>query len=191
MAKNKTKETLVNVNHFIESYVDDVAKRNDLKIFEQKIRNQESLNKTNLDNLVFFQYLIGNLDWSVPNRHNMKIVKAKDKGLPIAIPYDFDYAGFINTSYAVPPVGYNISSVRTRVFRGICRVNNYIPTIKYYQSKKESLYATINNATFLDDKNRKNILKYIDDFYAVLDNPKTLSKKIIKSCKAKHKHTYQ
>jgi tellurite resistance protein len=79
MAKNKTKETLVNVNHFIESYVDDVAKRNDLKIFEQKIRNQESLNKTNLDNLVFFQYLIGNLDWSVPNRHNMKIVKAKDK----------------------------------------------------------------------------------------------------------------
>ena len=29
MAKNKTKETLVNVNHFIESYVDNAQKRKD------------------------------------------------------------------------------------------------------------------------------------------------------------------
>lgn len=170
--------------------VDDVAKRNKLKVFEENIRNQESLNKTNLDNLVFFQYLIGNLDWSVPKRHNMKIVKAKNKGLPIAIPYDFDYSGFVNTSYAVPPAGYNIGSVRTRVFKGICRANNYSATIKYYQSKKNDLYATINNAKFLNDKNRKSIIKYMNSFYVVLDNPKSLNKKIIKGCRAKHEHRF-
>jgi len=183
------RKTFTKIGILLED-IDDVAKRNDVKVFENKIRNQESLEKTNLDKLIFFQYMIGNLDWSVPNRHNMKIIKAKSKGLPIAVPYDFDYSGFVNASYSVPPVGFNISSTRTRVFRGICRVNNYGPTIQFYQNKKSELYKKINEATFLDDKKRASLLKYMDDFYEVLDSPKLLTKKIIKACRAKHKHRY-
>ena len=186
----KNKKTFTKIGILLED-VDDVAKRNNLKIFKNKIRNQEALEKTNLDNLTFFQYFIGNLDWSIPKRHNMKIAKAKNKGLPIAIPYDFDYSGFVNSPYSVPPEGYNISSVKTRVFRGICRINNYRATIKFYQNKKQRLYTTINNAGFLDAKSKKDIIKYVDDFYAILNNQKTLNKKIVKACRAKHKHTYQ
>lgn len=171
--------------------VDDVAKRNDLKVFKDVIRTQESMNKVNLDNLVFFQYMIGNLDWSISKRHNVKVVKDKKKGLPIAIPYDFDFSGFVDTSYAVPPAGFDIPSVKTRIFRGYCRINNYNSTIKFYQSKKDELYTTIKNATFLDDKNQTTMVNYLDDFYTILNNPRKLDKNIIKACRGNHTHTYQ
>jgi len=185
---NKRK-TITKVGILLED-VKTVAKRNNLKVFEKLIRNQESINKFDLDNFTFFQYMIGNLDWSIPKRHNVKILKDKNKGLPIAVPYDFDYSGFINTSYAIPPKGFGISTVKKRVFRGICRVNNYSATIKFYQSKKNELYSVINNASFLDAKNRSELINYLDDFYTTLNNPKEVNKKIIKTCRAKHKHTY-
>lgn len=186
----KKGKTFTEIGILLED-VDDVAKRNNLIVFEDVIRSQESLNKVNLDNLVFFQYMIGNLDWSISERHNVKIIKGKKKGLPIAIPYDFDYSGFVDTPYAIPPKGVNVSTVRTRVFRGYCRINNYTPTIKFYQDKKEELYTTVNNAIYLDDKNRTNIINYLDDFYTILKNPKEVNEKIIKACRAKHKHTYE
>ena len=178
-------------NGFLIEEIGDVAKRNKLKVFDGLLRNQESLNKTNVDRLVFFQYLIGNLDWSIPRRHNVKIMKDEKKSLPFAIPYDFDYSGFVNTSYASPPEEFKISSVRIRVFRGLCRRNNYDETIDFYKKIKPELYNTVNQATYIDIKSRANLIKYFDSFYDILDNPKAVFKKIIKTCRAKHKHVYQ
>jgi len=177
---------------FLIEKTKDVAKRNDLTVFKDSIRNQETLNKTNLDKLNFFQYMIGNLDWSIPYRHNIKIVIDKKGGLPYGIPYDFDHSGLVNAPYANPPPDFNISSVRTRVFRGFCRYNNgYDNTIDFYQEKKPEFYALINTSTFLTSKNQKYILKYLDSFYDTLDNPKAVKKKITTVCRVKHKHAYE
>ena len=178
-------------NGFLIEEIGDVAKRNELKVFKDSLRNQESLNKTNVDRLVFFQYLIGNVDWSIPKRHNVKIMKDEKNNLPFAIPYDFDYSGFVNTSYSSPPEGFNISSVKIRVFRGLCRRNNYDGTIAFYKKIKPELYDTVNEATYIELKSRENLIKYFDSFYDILDNPKAVFKKIIKTCRAKHKHVYQ
>ncbi len=35
----------------------------------------------------FFQYMIGNTDWSIPNQHNVKMLQGASTR-PIAIPYD-------------------------------------------------------------------------------------------------------
>ena len=93
-----------------------LAKRNDMKVFKDSLRNQEVLNKDNLDKLVLFQYMVGNLDWSIAKRHNMKLIIGDKGQLPLAVPYDFDYAGMVDTPYAVPPSESNVADVKTRGF---------------------------------------------------------------------------
>jgi hypothetical protein len=176
---------------FIIEHIKDVAKRNDLKVFDESIRNQEVLGKENLDKLSFFEYLIGNLDWSITNRHNIKIMINKKGGLPIGVPYDFDYSGIVGTGYAVPPPGFDISSVKTRVFRGMCRNNGYKPTIEFYQQHKPVLLTVLKNATYLSDNGRNSMEKYLLSFYDILDNIGNTEKKIVKACWANHKHLYE
>ncbi len=168
-----------------------LAKRNNMNVFKDSLRNQEVLNKDNLDKLVFFEFLIGNLDWSIAKRHNVKLIIGEKGELPIAVPYDFDYSGMVGTLYAVPPEGSNISDVKTRVFRGYCKRNGYGETIEYYQSIKNQLYDVINESYFLTEKSRKNMTKYIDQFYKNLDNPKYVAKKINMACSINHKHAYE
>lgn len=183
------KKTITKKGILLED-VEDVGKRNGLLEFKKDLRNQGSLDKINLDNLVFFQYLIGNLDWSIAKRHNVKILKDDSNGLPLGVPYDFDYSGFVNTSYAKAPEIFNVSSVRSRVFRGFCRNDNYEGSVSFYNSKKTELYTIINKSLYLDSKERENAIEYLDEFYEILNNRKLFYNNVVKACRSEHKHVY-
>jgi antitoxin component of RelBE/YafQ-DinJ toxin-antitoxin module len=89
--------------YIIES-IDQIAKRNNAIPFELKNLSDKYINQECLANIYLFQYLIGNTDWSIPAGHNINMIKSSDplQVKPLAIPYDFDYAGIVNTNYAVP-----------------------------------------------------------------------------------------
>ena len=176
---------------FLIEDIDDLAKRNGMKEFKDSIPNQELCNRVETDRLMLFQYMIGNLDWSVPHRHNFKLI-AKEKSLPVAVPYDFDYCGMINTSYAAVPEDMNVPSVRTRVFRGLCRQKGgYDAVLKYFQELKPDIYAVYKESEYLSDKSKTSAIKYLDDFYKVLDKPKLFEQKVVRACRAKHKHLFE
>lgn len=177
---------------FLIERIKDVAKRNDMVVFKDSIAHQDVCNKTEIDKLTIFQYLIGNLDWSVPMRHNIKILAPEKRGFPVAVPYDFDHAGLVYTSYANPPEGSGITSVRSRVFRGLCRFNNgYYKTIDLYQKLKPDLFSLVQNDPYLSDRSKKSVEKYMESFYDILDNPKKVEQKISTVCRAKHQHLYE
>jgi len=176
---------------FLIESMKDVAKRNDMKEYDGLIRNQEALDKDNIDKLVLFQYMIGNLDWSVPKRHNIKVMVGSDGSLPIAVPYDFDYSGIVDISYAVPPEGMGISSVRERVFRGLCRKNGYGEEIQFYKTLQPKIIEEINEANYMEEKNRTAVLDYVNEFYKDINNPTIVKEKIDQACRAKHKHSYE
>ena len=67
-----------------------------------------------------FQYMIGNLDWSVLKSHNIALFRRED-GTIIPLPFDFDYSGLVNAEYAVPPKALHLYSIRVRKYRGFCR----------------------------------------------------------------------
>lgn len=186
----KPENTSTHFGFLIES-IKDLAKRNDMKEFEDLIRNQEALDKDNLDKLVLFQYMIGNLDWSVPKRHNIKIMRKEDGTLPVAVPYDFDYTGLVNAPYAVPPEGMGITSVQSRIFRGLCRDQGYAGQIQFFKALQPKIMEVVNDATILDEKNRSEVSNYINEFYKDISNPKTVTEKIDHACRAKHKHRYE
>jgi hypothetical protein len=176
---------------FLIESINDVAKRNEMSVFKDSIRNQEVLNKDNLDKLMLFEFMIGNMDWSVPKKHNMKLIVGEKGSLPLAVPYDFDYSGMVDTPYAVPPEESNISDVKTRVFRGFCRHNGYQETVDYYNTLKEDLYKVVTNASFLTDRSKNNMTKYLDSFYKNINDPKYVDKKINKACRVDHKHAFE
>ena len=125
-------------------------------------------------------------------RHNIKIIAPAERGFPVAVPYDFDHAGMIYTSYANPPEFSGITSVRSRVFRGLCRFNNgYNKTIDLYQKLKPDLFSLVQNDPYLSDRSKKSLEKYLESFYEILDNLKKVSQKIRTVCRAKHKHLYE
>ncbi len=176
---------------FLLEDIDDLAKRKNMKEYEGLIRNQEALDKDNLDKLTLFQYMIGNLDWSVPERHNVKIMLADDGSLPVAVPYDFDYSGLVDAPYAAPPEGIDIPDVTTRVFRGLCRDGGYEGQIQFYKSMQTRLLEEVSNATYMDEKSRSEARSYLNEFFADINNPSIVTKDIDQACRAKHKHRYE
>jgi len=188
--RNKPNQKNIHYGFLIEG-IKDLAKRNDMKSFKGEIRNQEVVNKEDLDKLLMFQFMIGNLDWGISKRHNMKLIKGGKGELPIAVPYDFDYSGMVDTPYAVPPEELNVSDVKSRLFRGFCRRDRYKKTIDFYKTKEDDLHEVVNNSNFLNDRSSNNMNKYIDSFYELLNSEKHVDKKIVKACKVDHQHAYE
>ena len=188
--QNRPNQESIHYGFLIES-LGDLAKRNDMTAFKGKIRNQETVDKDNLDKLVFFQFMIGNLDWSITERHNMKLIKGGKGALPIAVPYDFDYSGIVNTPYAIPPEQLYLSDVKTRLFRGFCRRDNYQETIDFYKSLEEDLRKEVTMLGTLNEKSVNSVSKYLDSFFEILESEKSIDKKIIKACKVNHQHAFE
>jgi hypothetical protein len=98
----------------------------------------------------------------------------------------------INTSYAVVPADINVPNVRMRVFRGLCRQKGgYDEVLKYFQNLKSDIYAIYTESEYLSDKSKTTAIKYLDDFYKVLDKPKSFEQKIVQACRANHKHLFE
>lgn len=123
--------------------------------------------------VAIFQYMIGNLDWSVPGLHNMKLIKPKDdpNTLPYAVPYDFDYCGLVNAPYAVPPEQIDVKSVTERFYRGFPRsMEELEPVIEHFKKQKEKTLELINNCQWLSNRYKKEMTSFLEDFYKTIDN---------------------
>lgn len=171
---------------FLIEDIDQLAQRhNAIRIETKSIRDQKMEIKI-LTDAYLFQYLIGNTDWSIPGMHNIYLIKSADPTLqkPYVIPYDFDYAGIVNTTYAVPDEHLGTQSVRERVYRGVCLPEAYLlKSAEQIVQKKEKMYAIYENETLLSKTNKRNTLKYLDDFFEILESERSFKRKIIEGCR--------
>ena len=116
----------------------------------------------------------------------MAIGKEDGQGPTYAIPYDLDSSGLVNAHYAAPPNGLRIKSVKHRLYRGFCVNNDELPqTIALFNEKKTDILALFQNNTHLTDYMRDGAIKYIEDFYEIINNPKKLEKNIIDKCRGR------
>ena len=117
-----------------------------------------------------FQYMIGNADWQLFTKHNLKIFQKEGANKFIIVPYDFDYSGLVNNAYALPNPDYHQKSVRDRVYIGTDAPLSE-ETMELFLSKKTTFENLINNMEFLSKRHRKESLRFLDSFYKVLQNP--------------------
>ena len=133
-----------------------------------------------------FQYMIGNTDWAIPVPHNFKLVKPSVPTSSIlAIPYDFDYSGMVNTGYAIPAEELGIETVRTRVYRGFClpSQDHYQRIFKVFLENKQAMFSLVEDFELLDKKSRPEMLEYLEEFYKILENPRLANQEIIGVCR--------
>jgi hypothetical protein len=146
------------------------------KSAERKNISMVNLDSADMATFAIFQYMIGNNDWTLTGMHNMKLLGKTGKML-IPIAYDFDYAGIMETPYAVPPRELEISSVRERLYRGL----NYTPSVfesvfEKFRQAKPQIYALYEGNPLLDKGYIKRTLKYLDEFYEDINDPKAIKK---------------
>ena len=161
-------------------------KRTNTKEIEFKGMSQRNVIPEMLDMMAIFNYMIGNTDWSVPILHNIKLFApappAPADKIQI-VPYDFDYAGIVNTPYAVPFDQLPIKSVRERLYMAVCRTEEeFNKTIDEFIQKKDEFYRVINDFPFLDDRSKKETIKYLDGFYAGAEKRNSLLRNLMNDC---------
>lgn len=138
--------------------------------------------------MAVFQYLIGNADYSVAGRHNVKLLRYNDVNQPnlIPVPYDFDYSGLVNANYAIPGENIGISSVTERYFLGPCRpAENYKKVLIEFQSKKEEIYRLINSFTYLAEKERQSVISYLNELFDYQNESYFIEKSFLSTCQNK------
>lgn len=112
----------------------------------------------------FFQYMIGNPDWSSNRIHNVKLLSKNDKY--IIVPYDFDFSGLVGAPYATINTEYQMKSNKDRIYLGFQEdLENYDEVTFFFSLKKEAILQTIRDCDLLTRKNRREMIKYIKSFY--------------------------
>lgn len=133
-----------------------------------------------------FEYLVANTDFSISGLHNIELYVRPD-GTVVPVAVDFDFSGAVNTRYATADPSLEISRVRDRLFRGYCAsAGEYAPIFAKFSEKKEAIYAL-----YHDDVGkllRPNIvdetLKYFDEFYKTINDPRAAKREILENCRA-------
>jgi len=161
-----------------------MAARNGCEEFDIKNVKQKDIQSNLMIKLSLFQFMIGNTDWSVPGLHNVELIRSSPLLPPKAVPYDFDWCGLVNTNYAVPAPNLEIQSVRERLYRGICRTSEeYLEAFQFLKEKEQEFYSFCNNFTYLEEKEIKQIVRYIEQFYFILNSPRLIESEIYSKCR--------
>lgn len=181
------KKPFTQFGFFIEPTQMLAARTNSVEI-ESRALNQKTIYPRMIDRIAIFNYMIGNFDWAVPNQHNIKTFKPlvfESEYLVTAVPYDFDFTGLVDAEYAVPDDKITgTTSIRERIFLGVCRSREvYQKDLEEFLDKKDEFYRLINEFPYLNAKQKKNMIYYLDTFYEQCTGKQKILNVFLKSCK--------
>ena len=173
-------------NAFLVEKTSDLAKRNDC--IELKIKRIEN-NMTNRQQMTLvgiFEYMIGNTDWAVSVSHNSRLLRSKNdpQSLPYPVPYDFDYSGLVNTSYAIPDPELGIANVRERLYRGFPRTLHEInETLDIFKKQEKNIDALITNCSLITSRTKKDLTSYLNDFFTLIKDPAQVNQTFVRNAR--------
>jgi hypothetical protein len=168
------KKKTITEHSFLMEDIKELAKRNDCVDWTDKNFGTEATNRRQMTMVAVFEYMIGNTDWAVPVNHNIKLIHVKSDSLsrPYVIPYDFDFSGFVNTTYSAPDERLGIENVRQRLYRGFPRAMEELNLVfDVFNKQKTNIYALINNFNLFTPASKKEMTSYLDSFYRTINNP--------------------
>jgi len=175
-------------SYFLEDK-DDVAKRSGGKAYEPESVSDPSkmvswgVAEPEQSALMgVFAYMIGFTDYSLPYQHNARVIQTPMGFFPV--PYDFDWSGLIDAPYALPDYRLNTKSVRERVWRGPDCIDDGLMTavLAKFKAQKDSIWSLYQSQTILDPKRVKESLDYLQEFYKILDDPRSIRRELQVKC---------
>ena len=135
-----------------------------------------------------FQYLIGNLDWSLVAAkdeevccHNGTLIENGETIL--YVPYDFDLSGFVDAPYAFPPPYLHLRRVTQRRYRGFCTDRQHLENaLAIVVAKRREIDALIRSLPVLSGRDKQRRIDYLDRFFRAAEEPDRLLDRFEKRC---------
>jgi len=179
----KSKKQAASFYGFLIEDEKNMAVRNKAIVVEQKLRPEQTKQDDFLT-MAVFQYMVGNTDWSVQYLQNIKLLKTDSSPQLLTVPYDFDHSGIVNAPYAQPAEELLMKSVQERRYRGYCMTDLKVfeKPIALFNKLKSDIYSLFTECSLLDAKYIKSITKYLDEFYATINDPKSWQKDFAYPC---------
>jgi hypothetical protein len=171
---------------FLIENVEHLAARNNAIVIDNPNLSQHNMDDYEMARMAFFNFMIGNTDWSIREQHNIKVLKTDDplveKGIPVA--YDFDYSGFVNTSYSTPTMKIPITYVTERYYLGGCYTSEIFTSVfGEFEAMKDEFIAVINQFQLLPGPFKKQSTNYINSFFKKYKFPNELISNLNSTCK--------
>jgi hypothetical protein len=179
---SETYERITRYAFLIEDF-DDVAIRLGMLEVEYKGFHALLADEFEMGVLDVFQFMIGNTDWSTILNQNVRFLLDAE-GNTTVVPFDFDWAGVVNSPYVYPAPDIPIENVRERYYMGVCRDTDHLtPVFEYFVAKKDEIYALYRNERALAQEQRERVLAYFDEFYEIITNEDLAHRHIRGRCK--------
>lgn len=173
---------------FVQEDPGKMAARLGGKLLDVKGAGPGDLQQDKMVLVDLFEYLVGNTDFSMSGLHNIELFTRTDGSDPFPIARDFDFSGLVNARYATTDPRLRIRNVRDRLFRGYCAPDSaYAKAFALFDQKKDAIYALYHDqiGSLLKPDVVQESIKYLDEFYKTIDNPKNAKSDIIESCLGK------
>jgi hypothetical protein len=183
--RDPTRDRAVERYAFFTEHFDSLAARRGATILSNEQFDAQAASQRSLATYALFQYLIGNTDWSIVAGHNALRLRGADAS-QLVVPFDFDFSGLVDASYAGPPPGLPIDEVTDRLFRGFCAPRfDWESLFAHFTERRGAIEELIATQAGLDAKNRAAATAFIASFYAVLESPTRRQKEILDDCRAR------
>ena len=182
--ENKDREKTSRIRGFFIEDDDLLAKRFDGKVIEQTSLHPLNFHDTSTLHHDFFQYMIGNTDWSVSQHHNAKMIETTPrKFIPVA--YDFDMSGFVNPPYATINQELEIEHLQQRVFRGYCQKVELMQHVRAaYLGLEPRIWEVLNqHRADILPKTFENRSRFLEEFFQILKDDRKFTEQILNNCR--------
>lgn len=179
-----------NLGFFIE-HQSRLAERFEFEKVKENSISPIELNSLQANLVAMFSFLVGNTDYSIIQGqvgdsccHNAKLLES-EQGEAFALPYDFDNTGFVDASYAAgPSPNIGTRSTKQRVYRGFCIHDETLDeALVIARGSHQAVEAAISDHPLLRGIIKKNALRFVSEFYEILESPSEVQKQLRDSCR--------
>ena len=142
----------------------ELAKRKKFEILKE-FGHQDSIGLDKLYRLALFQFLICNHDWNIDMLKNVELFK-DENGEYLAVPYDFDFSGWVEAPYWVGRTDLGLNYPLDRyLFLDDPDFGILDKEWKRFVRLRSTFESMVNEHPSLRRSQKRKILKSIDSFY--------------------------
>jgi len=163
-----------------------LAEHHDAQVIKNDKLSMRFMEPESMDMVALFMFMIGNADYSIMGRHNVKILGLPGFGTEgyTPVPYDFDYTGLVNATYAIPGENLGITSVKERYYMGLCREESeYQQVINHMENHRDEILDMINSFPYLEEKQKSEMISYLEEFFILASDSGQIRKELKRSCR--------
>jgi hypothetical protein len=156
---------------FILEDEENLARRVGGTIIEKGVVRPQSMQREALLKIAFFQYMIGNNDWSISLRKNVETLLLESEKRLVPVAFDFDYSGIVGQEYAAPTYIFPLMSMDQRIFMLMDLTKDELKSMQeFYNNVQGRFNQIIEEATYLHKDERQKFKEIVDDFYDLINS---------------------